>query len=306
MAIHDLYSKRLALAERAGEPEVYCYDALPDKFCVQAIYIWRRAIPGIVLQDGTKYSEFWRPAVDAIAEEHGVFQIGGDDQEPQASLESYFRTRKNVDYALDVLEYIFREIYGGIADYMEGRVEQDAASAINELNSRFLEHSIGYRFINGQIIRIDSEFIHAEAVKPAFTLLTEPIFRGAEDEFLKAHRLYREGDLKGAVTEANKAFESVMKVICDQRGRNYPKDKATAATLVDTLIKGGLIPPYLDSAVGSLRTLLTSLVPTIRNKEGGHGQGSEVKEAPQHLAAYALHVTASTIVMLVEAHRANR
>lgn len=250
MAIHDLYSKRRARAEQ-GE-DVYCYDALSDRFCVQAIYIWRRAIPGIVLPDGTKHSEFWRIAGDAIAEEHGMFQIGGDDQDSQESLEWYFRTRKNIDYALDVLEYVFREIHGGIADYMDGQVEQDSASAINELNSRFQEHSIGYRFVNGQIIRIDSEFIHAEAVKPAFALLAEPIFRGAENEFLKAHRLYRGGDLKGAVTEANKAFESTMKVICDQRGLDYVKDQTGPAQLVETLLKSGLVPAYLDGGIKGL------------------------------------------------------
>ena len=45
-------------------------------------------------------------------------------------------------------------------------------------------------------------------------------------------------------------------------------------------------------------------VPAVRNKDGGHGQGAEVREVPPGLAGYALHLTAANIVLLVEAHKA--
>ena len=44
--------------------------------------------------------------------------------------------------------------------------------------------------------------------------------------------------------------------------------------------------------------------PTVRNKEAGHGQGSEPVNVPEYLAAYVLHLTASNIVLLVEAYKA--
>ena len=36
-------------------------------------------------------------------------------------------------------------------------------------------------------------------------------------EFLKAHAHYRSGEMKDAITDANNAFESTLKTICDQR-----------------------------------------------------------------------------------------
>ncbi|NJL59598.1 MAG: hypothetical protein HC887_08105 [Desulfobacteraceae bacterium] len=43
--------------------------------------------------------------------------------------------------------------------------------AIDELNSRFKEHGVGYQYESGELIRVDSQFLHAEAVKPTLNLL---------------------------------------------------------------------------------------------------------------------------------------
>ena len=55
----------------------------------------------------------------------------------------------------------------------------------------------------------------------------------------------------------------------------------------------------------ALRSVLESGLPTVRNKTkgSGHGQGKELINIPGHLAAYALHLAASNIVLLVEAHK---
>jgi hypothetical protein len=50
--------------------------------------------------------------------------------------------------------------------------------------------------------------------------------------------------------------------------------------------------------------MLESSVPTARNKTSGHGQGAAIQIVPDHLAAYVLHMTASTIVFLVKADEA--
>ncbi len=48
--------------------------------------------------------------------------------------------------------------------------------------------------------------------------------------------------------------------------------------------------------------MLQSGVPTLRNKQSGHGQGSTVAEVPAYMAAFTLHLTASNIVFLLSAH----
>lgn len=115
-------------------------------------------------------------------------------------------------------------------------VDQYPDDAIDELNTRFNQHAIGYRYESGSIIQVDSEYVHSEAVKPALMLLHANGFDGASDEFIRAHEHYRKGRTKEAIAEALKAFESTMKSICAARNWAYPSG-ATAKTLLDILLR---------------------------------------------------------------------
>jgi hypothetical protein len=42
---------------------------------------------------------------------------------------------------------------------------QIADNAVEELNARFREHGVGFQFVHGQIIRIDSKLIHGHSLK---------------------------------------------------------------------------------------------------------------------------------------------
>ena len=73
----------------------------------------------------------------------------------------------------------------------------------------------------------------------------------------------------------------------------------TAKKLVSVCLDNNLIPAYLQNQFSSLRALLESGVPTIRNKEGGHGQGTSITDVPEHLVSYALHLTATNLLFLM-------
>jgi hypothetical protein len=98
------------------------------------------------------------------------------------------------------------------------------------------------------------------------------------------------------------SFESTIKSICDVRGWEYSKT-STAQKLIEVIFTKELIPKYLQTHFSSLRSVLEAGVPTVRNKTSGHGQSATPVEVPEHLAAYVLHLTASNIVMLIEAHK---
>jgi uncharacterized protein DUF7014 len=51
-----------------------------------------------------------------------------------------------------------------------------------------------------------------------------------------------------------------------------------------------------------VRNTLQAGLPTVRNKLGGHGQGKDTRKAADYFAGYALHLAATNIVFLVEAH----
>ncbi len=103
-------------------------------------------------------------------------------------------------------------------------------------------------------------------------------------------------------TDALKAFESVMKTICKRKGWQVAEN-ATAKPLINTLFQNGLLSVSLQTQCSSLRDTLESGLPTIRNKNSGHGQGENVINLPPHMVAYALHLAATNILFLIESYR---
>jgi len=179
----------------------------------------------------------------------------------------------------------------------EGRkLEPD--EAIADLNERFKEHGIGYQFGSNELIKVGSTLIHSEAVKPTLRLLGgQKRFAGANQEFLSAFEHYRHGRNKESLVDALKSFESVMKAICKKQQWPYD-ERDSAKKLIDICLAQGLIPAYLQSQFTSLRSLLESGVPTVRNRLGGHGQGTQTIVVTQSIASYALHLTASNVLFL--------
>ena len=280
-------------------PDVYVYDDLPYPLRVQIVQIWWS-----VIGDQKQYLYNEREAknaydlmVNTLRHEYGVFYLHSKNQGAIIEFVNFFLSEEDVEKALDAVQLSFQVICGNTHLYDGPEIVNNA---IEELNQRFKEHGVGYQFTNGQIVRIDSEFIHAEVVKPALNLLDQKHYAGAQQEFLKAHEHYRKGNSKEALSECLKAFESVMKAICDKRGWTYGNN-ATAKPLIQACFDNGLIPPFWQSHYSSLRNLLECSVPTGRNKLSGHGQGTTPVSVPNYLVAYMLHMTASAIVFLAEA-----
>ena len=214
----------------------------------------------------------------------------------------------NADDVLDIIELTFKYIDGPLRrvgyDYRPVTgANQESDDAIAELNHRFREHGIGHQLVGGMLVRVDSQLVHDQAVKPALALLHETGFQGPSDEFTKAFVHYRKGETKAAIAEALKSFEGTMKAICD--ARHWKRDpRATAKPLMDIIFSNGLIPKSLESQFSALRSAMESGLPTISNETSRHGQGAQPVEVPDHFAAYALHLAASNIVFLVQCHKA--
>ena len=141
-----------------------------------------------------------------------------------------------------------------------------------------------------RIIRTDNQVLYETAMKPALDLLTAPQFREANKEFLGALTDYRQGDYQDCLTKCGSAYESVMKVICEQK--DWPPQREGAKLLGTILSRSGL-PRLLE------RPLIQIAV--IRNELGSaHGAGTESRTVSRHLAQYTINVTASAILLLVE------
>jgi hypothetical protein len=305
MSVFDLFSKRQRRA-RGETPDVYRYDSLPNALRVQIIHIIRDAVG----EDG--YGTFhaakaYELIKNTLCREYGVFELVERPESDMHSVFNFFLREESVERALDVVELAFKFIASYIAgnmDYLYYTTRKiEPRSAVAELNDRFKEHGIGFQFESNELIRIDSDFLHSEAVKPALTVLAGEGFSGANDEFLSAHEHYRHGRYKECLVDCLKAFESTIKAICKQRGWvTQPTDNAK--NLITICFDNGLLPTYLESQFASLRSLLESGVPTVRNRNGGHGQGVDTIIVPEHVARYALNLTATNSLFLVDAHNA--
>jgi hypothetical protein len=307
VGVFEIFSKRQKKL-RGEVPDVYTYDTIPEPLRVQIIHIWNDTLgsPEDYAYSRPLTLRAYRLIVEALCREYGVFLLGGKEIHGERNylldLGHFLLAERGPEKALDAIELSFRVI-DGITRTWSHQAAERADGAIAELNARFQEHGVGYAFEDGEIIRVDSQLLHAEAVKPALILLAAPDYAGAQAEFLTAHEHYRHGREKEALAECLKAIESVMKAICAKRKWVHDPN-APAKALIEVLFDKGLVPAFWSSHFHALRSTLEAGVPTARNKLGGHGQGTEVVQVPKYIVAYVLHMTASAIVFLAEAEKA--
>lgn len=306
----ELYSDRMRKLNEE-EPEVYKYDGLTPEFRVQ-LY---RIIEDVAdpLTDSGRL-RIWDYIHDLFAREVGKKTLGPLEEDycynyGKKNIERYIddssdeRLLDLIDFAFHFFDMELRDIATENFKAYEHDIDSLIDHAINELNHRFRQHNLGYEFANGELIRIDNKVIHDKIIKPALRLICEEGFDGAEEEFRNAFEKLRINDNKGAIAEASKAFESTMKTICDRMNYGYDKDKDTSRKLIQILEKNNFYPNYMTNHLTNLIATLESGIPTVRNKNAGHGQGSTVVNVPDELTEYAINLTATNIVMLVGIYR---
>jgi hypothetical protein len=309
MPVYELYSRRKRRAESEGDPEVYQYDKIPERLRTQirqffsaAIGAYRQISPYATYEPANNNKD-WHTLANTLRREFGLDRLSRGDT-PYEEIMIFIQSA-DTDDVLSVVELGARWIASRMSTVESFKYEglgvtQPAQDALDELNYRFRDAGVGYEFVGGEIIRVDSQLIHAEVVKNALSFLGDPRFKGPEEEFLEAHRHYRNGDTKEAITGANRAFESTMKTICGLKGWAY-EEKARASDLIKVLKANSLFPDYLGTSFDQLLATLASGLPQVRNNAGGHGQGPVPRPIPTYVAAYALHLAATKIVFLVDA-----
>lgn len=306
MAIIELYSSRQKRL-REGVSDVYIYDLFSESFRIQLSYMIKELLGDERNYDayGCRTKEAYDAIVSILKKEYGqVKLIDGTGHRKYdnslAELHNFLIWEDDAERVLDAVELCYR---------IGGRVGRDSSfinrrnpsehvdGCIAELNQRFKNAGCGYEFIGENIVRVDSQLLHSEVVKPAIGFLSSAGFEGAREEFFGAFEHYRHGKHKEALVEALKSFESTMKVILTGNGISYGAGD-TASKLILACTKEGLIPSYNESHLTALVNVLTSGIPTLRNRNGGHGQGESVKIVEPEIVAYGLHLTAAAIVLL--------
>ncbi len=308
MTTSNLFSKRQKKL-RGDLPDVYTYNNISNALRVQIVHAWEDALGSQSDYDNAllPVEKTYRLIVGTLCREYGMFTLASyfrdDKRDFRYELKAFFLAESDVERIIDVTESSFRTIdrltrkysYRNAKDY-----DGIADRAIKELNERFREHGVGYKFENGIIVRIDSELIHSEVVKPALRILCSKHFREAQLEFLKAHDHYRKENHKKALKASLNAFKATIRAICNKHRWKYDPG-ADSKSLIKICIAKNLIPLFWKSQIDALASILENGVPS---KLAGYGQDSVPMAEQDHVVAYVLNMTASVIVFLGESDKA--
>jgi hypothetical protein len=190
MSILDLFSKQQRRLRGQGPPDVYTYDSIPATLRVQIVHILMETLGGegdFSDRFGTVQPPVWayQNIVKALCREYGVFKLPHGDQNdgPLRQLVAFILQEKDCEKVLDAIQLSFILIdkrTRGFSYLSRSDASELADAAIEELNGRFKEHGVGYELQSGEIVRIDSQLVHQEVVRPALLLLSEPDFDGAQ------------------------------------------------------------------------------------------------------------------------------
>ncbi|WP_339499544.1 STM4504/CBY_0614 family protein [Pseudomonas canadensis] len=308
MAMIDLYSKRRS-RELHGVPDVYTYDSFSDNFRVQLSMLIDDLLGDSDAYERTRgANEAYNTIVSLLKKEYGVRSLSVIRySSAYAELHYFIDNEPTVDKCLDAVELSYRigDLVARKPQYyptFKTDAHDYVDSCITELNARFKEAGYGYELVEMALMRIDSEFMHIEAVKPAIQLLNFDGFEAARIEFFGAYEHYRHKRYKEALVDAAKCFESTCKVILTANGWTYTT-RDGASKLIEILVRENFLPALHRSQLTSIQSLLSSGIPTLRNNLGGHGDGPTVVEVSQETVAYGLHLTAAAIVFLGSIHQ---
>lgn len=280
--IFETFARRKRQQSRDGEPEIYTYDQAPEHMRHQLCGALSEGIGNYWWGLGyhtppPNANDVWE-WIDRICRKE-IYSYLSYVQ--ATDLRSRFLTY--VLHVPDMYDFLsaveigcvglcmISDVYGWDEPNSRG-AQQKVVDAIEEINARFEQHSVGYQFENGQIIRVDSKLTHAEVIKPALILLRAPEFTKANEDFMTAHRHYRANEFKDCVTAANRAFESMLKAICETEKWEYGKGDR-AAELVTKVRNKRLFTHDFDRSFESYVAMLKAGLPAVRNDAGGHGEG---------------------------------
>ena len=131
------------------------------------------------------------------------------------------------------------------------------------------------------------------AIEPTLLLLQGTRWKSANDEFLKALQCLRKQEWGNCVTRCANSLESVMKIVCKEKGWENNPDKLKAARLLRIVIE--------KSSLDSYYSKLLELPHVLRNEKGEvHGKSEKPSALPEHIANFVVNMTASTILLIVE------
>lgn len=169
-----------------------------------------------------------------------------------------------------------------------------------EVNKVFRENDIPWLLVDGRLVKIDPRQFEQDLKLKALSEMkelkdTDPIYQGAYDELRKAIDFLGRGDYAEAVINAEKSYESVLKVILG------PESETVAANgLTKRLLEAGKLPLPEGLKLEAFQSSVLMSLPVIRNKAAAHGSGATGREVSGSMANLAVNLACALDTYLIQ------
>lgn len=180
-------------------------------------------------------------------------------------------------------------------------IENGKGGFRDEINKVLREQDIPWILVDGRLVKIDPKQFEQDLKLKTLGEMKElkdacPLYQGAYDELRKAIDFLGRGDYAEAVINAEKSYESVIKVILGSGSETEAASGLTKRLLEAgklSLLPEGLKPEAFQSSV------LMSL-PIIRNKAAAHGSGATGCEISRPMANLAVNLACALNTYLIQ------
>jgi hypothetical protein len=169
VAVFETFAKRRRQLERAGAPDVFTYDSVP-KFLRHQVSMIADAAPGPCGNDRfSNGTEIWRAMCEILEKEIETFPSPGRYDNSKARCQHFIATEPDTENWLSLIEIICRVFEsrakkGHPAESIGAT--QEAKDALEEINTRFREHSFGYQFEETSFGLTSSSFMPRWSSRP--------------------------------------------------------------------------------------------------------------------------------------------
>ena len=224
--------------------------------------------------------------VDYRAVDLGVMCMGSGLDEIHALANVY------TPHLFDLIELQYNEL--------SDDAENGKGGFRGEINKVFREHDIPWLLVDGRLVKIDPRQFEQDLKLKGLSEMKElkdanPLYQGAYDELRKAVGFLGRGDYAEAVINAEKSYESVLKVICG------PESEAEAANgLVKRLLEAGKLPLPEGLKPEAFQNNVLMSLPIIRNKAAAHGSGATGCEISCPMANLAVNLACALDTYLIQ------
>ena len=206
---------------------------------------------------------------------------------PDALTISTTTEKRNLGFIEAIQHGYSRQVLDCIEAWFCRAPEHWVSSAERELNEAFSINESPWRVLNGEMLLIDSGYLHAELISKQVDFMKALSVNGAMEEFQMALREFQQGEFAHAITEAAKSVESTLKFVM---GDNAETD---LSGLLKLLRKTDLVPSYYSNFFESFTKIIQATGITRNQPGNAHGQGCEIVNSSKSLAEFQINLAAS-------------